>query len=847
METYEVVKKILSDYGLWGLLILFVVYALFNPEKLQIIASWLWFPFGYIFKYARRKKIQYSIEGHCTKALKEITKELPDIEIPNLKINWVKDNDLQSILNNGKAIVKLKFSTDETKNIIKATTVYVRDAFLKHTKPYISNQLKESINFSVTKKILLNTTKNTRNIISQFIEDTSFTEEIRNKCSQIQEIDDNGLFTSILLRELDFYGTQLIGQLPNNEHIIEADRLLEFIFDIADRDPDELTPLQFLQNTLKISVLLVAKIENFMNYGLMPYLRRIKLGLASGINTFYLLARDDKVDILKEVAKQLLETGNFILINKPKEFKDSKRRDVIYYCLRVNKDSYMAKAMKEISDAIKSRTTVSGVIIKVKNDSLKVEVDGVEGIVKNNNLSTISISEPYKYFRENTTIELLPLDIESNGIVEFSVKNTKSDPHNFINANYEIGKSIIATVNYCDDEFIKLTLYDNKIIEGIAYRRDLTYSRFIFLHKKFLLENDYEFVIKGTDFERNQVILVLKDLPDPWRSIRFTKNQTVSFMPYKKTDKSIVGELLEGLEAILPYSELSWIKSEIETEKNKIKIDKQINCIIKEIDRKEKRIILTFKSNSDNPYVNFYNTNKYDANKNNQLKFVVISMNAYGIVGLIDNKFDIFIPKYEQSWNGKENFNYQIGKKYNVCLKEIDKSGNGLIGTFKPIIKHPLKSFAEKFQEGQKLKFLRIKEKYHWGAVFNIVDGKKNYDCLLFNSDISNNCFITSIQDVLKNVQDLPLAIKSIDFDKNRILMSLKDLTNSNLCRLQNVKYNTSYDGIILSKKGFDYCILLKGIWVEAILETSKKYNIGDVVQVRPSKIEEKKLILTDE
>lgn len=841
METYNLIKTIMSDYGLIGICILFIVLAIFNPDKLQIIAGWLWHLIGYISSTGKRKAIKYSIEGNCTNSLRKISKEIPDIEVPSLSVNWVKEDDFQTYLKEGKAIVKLRFSNNKTENIIKATTVYVRDAFLKHSKPYMSENLKKSIDFSVTKKILLNTTKNTRNIVSQYIdENIEDLNTIKERCSQIEEIDDNGLFTTILIRELDFYGKKLIGRIPNSEHFDEADGFVDFIYDIATREPDEFTTLQYPKNTLKVGVLLVAKIETYTNYGLAPYLRRIKLGLANGIETFYLLARENKVDILKNVAKELLETGNFVLINNPKEFKDSQNRDVIYYCMRVNKDGFIAQAMKEVGDAIKKKTSVNGIITRVKDDCLKVDFDGVEGIVNQPNLSILNIAEPFKFFKENSYVELFPLSILPNGIVEFSIKGGKSDPNSIIQSNYEIGKSIFATVIYCDDDFISLDL-GNANIEGISFRRYLTYSRFVFLHKKFPIGSEHEFVVNGHDFVRNKIILKLKDLIDPWQNIWITKKQKMKFTPFKKTEKMFIGELFEGVEAILPFSEVSWFNAEIESAKSRIKLGNELECVVKDIVKKDKKIVLSLKFNENNPYREFY-----ELNKGKKIDFRIRSIDSFGIQGIVDSKYDIYIPKYEQSWNGS-NYTYNIGKQYSVCLKEVDKYGYQLIGTFKPIIKHPLEEFTKRFKEGQALKLLKIKSKYNWGCVLNITDKNKNYECLLFNGDISNKCFIESSQEVLKNINDLPLIIKEIDCDKNRIIMTLKELLSRNIDRIQNVKYENAFDGIIVGEKNLNYSVLLKGIWVEGILETSKKYNIGDVVNLRPAKIGDNELILTDE
>src|SRR5690606_5696840 len=231
---------------------------------------------------------------------------------------------------------------------------------------------------------------NQSNLISQFFEENSIdSEEVFEKCEKIEEVDDNGLMTRILLRELNNFGDKLIGRLPKPEHKDESDKFLDFINQIATREFDDDTPLAFINDTLKVGVVLVARIETYLNYGLEPYLRRIKLGRANGIESFYLLARSEKVEILIKVADELLNTGNFILINKPKEFKDHQGREAICYYLRINEESLFASTLKEIGDSIKQKGAITGVVVSVRENHIKVDINGVEGWIKRENLSII--------------------------------------------------------------------------------------------------------------------------------------------------------------------------------------------------------------------------------------------------------------------------------------------------------------------------------------------------------------------------------------------------------------------------------------------------------------------------
>ncbi len=112
------------------------------------------------------------------------------------------------------------------------------------------------------------------------------------------------------------------------------------------------------------------------------------------------MAREDKVEILESVAKELLLTGNFILINNPRSFSDSYNREVICYCLRIDTESSLTSTYREISLALDSKDKMQGVVTKLREDGLKVDVNGVEGFVQIRNLSASKISDIRKYFRK---------------------------------------------------------------------------------------------------------------------------------------------------------------------------------------------------------------------------------------------------------------------------------------------------------------------------------------------------------------------------------------------------------------------------------------------------------------
>lgn len=832
--------KCLTAFGIPLVLVLFIIYILFCPDKAQKIAGWIQYFFGYVLGCFKKASIKNRLESSCSKMLNKFGKELPELSIPKLSIEWIRGDQYDTELKEGEAIIKLQFSKDQTKNIVNAASVYVRDSFLKHSKPYMNDSLRQAIDLSITRKILLKIDKNQRNILSQFNDDNSIRfDQCRNECNQVESVDDVGLLTRVLIREFDYFGDKLQGRIPNEKYKKEADNFLTYLFDIATRAYDENTKLQFVESTLKVGILLVARLDTYSSAGLDPYLRRIKLGFARGIETFYLLAREDKVQILESVATALLKTGIFTLINKPKVFKDQNNRDNLCYCLRVDQESSIASSFKSINDAMKNDYCIQGVITKVRKDKLFLNCDGVEGFISKNNLSTNEISNPHDYFKENIIISLKPIEINSDGIVECSLIGTNSDPYKLINSCYSIGNEVEAKVNYVDDDFIKMQIDDSQTT-AIAFRKDLTYSKFLILNDKFKKDTKWNFTIKEIEFEKNQLVLRFKDLTNPWSNINLESGIMLDFVAYKKNSNSFVGEIQEGIMGLLPYSELSWFDNQVDSIVSKIKLGEKNKCWIKSVDKEKQIVLLTLKDYANNPYCVYYQNNK-----DKMVDCVLFGENDYGLIGEINEVYRIFIPQKETKREDNV-YPYKINKNNRVFIIDLSQRKDSLIGSFKPLIPFPLQSFSNKYKEGKVLSNLKRTKTFNEGICFAIKDGKRSYEATLFKGEICDLCYVNSCIDLFGNIDTIPLMIKEIDLERNRILLSLKDLLNLNHDRASNLKYDQTFDAIILGKNQNNYAVLLINVWIDCYLETEKVYSPGDKLELRVSSLSADPIIMTD-
>ena len=779
------------------------------------------------FGWFKSTSTKLSIETNGTKSINSLNRIVPELNLPELSIEWVKTDDHGKVLlEPGKAIVLLKYDKDNSQNIINTTSAYIQKTLLHNTKPFLDKGIRKAIDFVITRQFL-NKTPQKNYIVTLYTESCSDDIDVyEDAFSKTIKVDDEGLFTRVLLREYAIWGNKLIGKTRSKELVEESKAFLNYLFNIASREFDELTPLVFNQKTLKVAILLVAKYETYAEKGIEPYVRRIREGFANGINTFYLLARNDKIDILNRVYGEIISSGNYSLLNGPEVYKDNLGRDNMCYCIEVKSDADLAKTYTRITECIKEESPLEVAIIRVYRDRLLCTYNGVNIVIERQEISDNQVFRLKSYYCEGMTIEIIPLQVGDGGTVYGSVLKTNSNPRALFDNKYEVGATVTAVVQHADDDFIKL-LVKGTTQECIAYRRNLTVSRFSFLHKLFPVGGEFLFIITQIDYLKNKLELKYANIIDPWQEMVHKEGDEVNFCVYNIKDTCIETELPDGTFAIVPYSELSWFESDIEKKKNLIKRNSFLSGHIKRINHEQKLIILSCKEKTS-PYVSFYDS----LPKEKEIVVRIESQNAYGLLGLSADKYKVFIP-ISETFVGSNSFKYKINKEYTVTIKEVDKNGSSFIGTFRPYIEHPLQFVADSFSEGQIIPNLQLSKVTKKGTYFLLRGrGNKTAEVLLLNSEVSDNCFFQDSGNLFRDSYSCPMIIKKIDLERSLVLLSIKELTAYNADKIQSLKYGIEYKGRILGKKYDNYYVLLDKIWIEIPVVSKSIYKTGDSIEV---------------
>ena len=103
---------------------------------------------------------------------------------------------------------------------------------------------------------------------------------------------------------------------------------------------------------------------------------------------------------------------------------------------------------------------------------------------------------------------------------------------------------------------------------------------------------------------------------------------------------------------------------------------------------------------------------------------------------------------------------------------------------------------------------------------------------MLFNSDVSDLCYINNIDKLFENGFTCPLCIKNIDNEKNSVILSLKEILLSNRSRIEEIEWGKVVYGRVLGIKNNNYIVMLEGYWTDALLESDNHLNVGQRVEM---------------
>ncbi len=226
---------------------------------------------------------------------------------------------------------------------------------------------------------------------------------------------------------------------------------------------------------------------------------------------------------------------------------------------------------------------------------------------------------------------------------------------------------------------------------------------------------------------------------------------------------------LGGIDGLLHIIDMSW--SRINHPSDMVHIDEEIEVMVLNIDQEKGKIALGLKQKTASPWDSV--EVKYPVNSS--IHGSVVNVMSYGAFVKLEEGIEGLVHISEMSWTKRVNHPSElvsIGDEIEVVVLGIDKKKQEISLGMKQTQANPWTSVADRYPEGSIVKG-RVRNLANYGAFVELEEG---IDGLLHVSDMSWTRKVSHPSEILEKGQMVECKILSVDTERRRIALGLKQM-----------------------------------------------------------------------
>lgn len=256
-------------------------------------------------KYNR--EIRLDVNNVLNKAILQLRDESPTLFDYSLNIRLVNNTDEMSKIKDGEVVLYLKNNINKNKILVNATMLYLQDAVLRESRPYIDLQIMKCVDATLAQKMLIGEHNAYQYLQNEHIEKLLQHEITRDLYQLTETLNDSGVLTRIVLFEYSNLAYRLKGRQSNYSMRQETINFARFVERVVNR-PTNYVPLSFYGQLFITTVALVANYNVAQVSGLPFYKKKFRQDIENGTKIIHLLSRGtSNVQLSRHVARWALE------------------------------------------------------------------------------------------------------------------------------------------------------------------------------------------------------------------------------------------------------------------------------------------------------------------------------------------------------------------------------------------------------------------------------------------------------------------------------------------------------------------------------------------------------------
>ena len=330
---------------------------------------------------------------------------------------------------------------------------------------------------------------------------------------------------------------------------------------------------------------------------------------------------------------------------------------------------------QEIIGKLEKGQILEGVVKNITSYGVFVDLGGVDGLIHITDLSWGRVDDPHKVVELDQKINVVILDFdEEKRRIALGLKQLTPHPWDALDADLKVGDHVKGKVVVIADYGAFVEIQPG--VEGLIHVSEMSWSQHLRSAQEFLKVGDeIEAVILTLDRDERKMSLGIKQLKeDPWEAIevKYPVGSKHTAKVRNFTNFGVFVELEEGVDGLIHISDLSWTKK-VKHPSEFTQVGAQIDVIVLDIDKENRRLSLGHKQLEENPWDVF--EEQYTVGSIHEGKITEL-LEKGAVVSLAENVEGFATPKHLQKEDGSQ---AQAGEVLPFKVIEFNKDSKRII------------------------------------------------------------------------------------------------------------------------------------------------------------------------
>jgi small subunit ribosomal protein S1 len=267
-------------------------------------------------------------------------------------------------------------------------------------------------------------------------------------------------------------------------------------------------------------------------------------------------------------------------------------------------EAELEEQKKQIISGLEKGQVLEGTVKNITSYGVFIDLGGVDGLIHITDLSWGRVNHPEEIVELDQKLNVVILDFDDDKKrIALGLKQLQAHPWDALDANVSVGDKVTGKVVVLADygAFVEIA----PGVEGLIHVSEMSWSQHLRTAQDFMNVGDtVEAVVLTLDREERKMSLGIKQLmPDPWMDIegRYSVGSKHNAKVRNFTNFGVFVELEEGVDGLIHISDLSWQKK-IKHPSEFCKVGDEMQVVVLEIDRENRRISLGHKQLEENPW-----------------------------------------------------------------------------------------------------------------------------------------------------------------------------------------------------------------------------------------------------